>query len=240
MTLFETPVLFEGYELDLAIILPDNEVYPADLLVWELLGKNKELLDTDTSVINYEDEGVYRFNISDIPYTNETQYINVWIENPQGRLSEIKQIRIERKVCREGVYLKWLNYLGGWDSWLFTGFQDFGVEIAESQEIERDIYNIWDNRFTSGTTQNDYVRIDSRETKVVRSGYLSQSEIDAIRWIRQSIKVQELNKTAVCNEKTRRTVLVDKAGGVWRTNQRKLREISFNIRYTNKDNIQTQ
>lgn len=240
MTLFNEPVLFEGYPLDLAIILPDNEPYPADILHWEALDRNRELIDSGQIPFNYYGEGVYRFVVSDIPYPDSAAFLTVELEGAFGVVSETKTIRIDRSVCRNGVFLTWLNYLGGWDSWLFTGYQDFSIEIGNTQQTKRNIFNIWDNRFVNGSTQSDFVQIQSTEQRTVRSQYLSEAEIDAIRWIKQSIKVQELSKTRNCTEATRRTVLVDKSGFTWKTSARRLREFEFTYRYTDDTQTQTQ
>ena len=139
-----------------------------------------------------------------------------------------------------GIYLRWINYLGGWDSWLFQGYQDLGVNITEAQETKRDIFNIWDNDFTEGTTQSDYIRVQSQSTRVVRSQFLTEAESDAIKWIKQSVKVQSINQTLACAEQNRITVLVDKNAFTIRTTERKLRTISFNLRFTNDELTQTQ
>jgi hypothetical protein len=239
MTLFDVPVLFEGYPLDLAIILPDNELYPPTNLSWKALGQNRNILMSGTSAINYQDEGVYRFTISDIAYPASAHYIEVEIDGVIDQLSETKLIKINKSNCRQGVFLCWLNYLGGWDSWLFDGYQNFGVSITDSQETTRDIFNIWDAKFAQGTTETDYVRIESRGTRQLRSGHLSESEVDAIRWVRQSIKVQEIQKDQDCTEQTRKTVLVAKGTFDYKTTKRGLREIDFSLRETNQDIIQT-
>jgi hypothetical protein len=192
-----------------------------------------------TSAINYQDEGVYRFTISDIAYPASAHYLEVEIDGVIDQLSETKLIKINKSNCRQGVFLCWLNYLGGWDSWLFDGYQNLGVSITDSQETTRDIFNIWDNRFAQGTTETDYVRIESRGTRQLRSGHLSESEVDAIRWVRQSIKVQEIQKDQDCTEQTRKTVLVAKGTFDYKTTKRGLREIDFSLRETNQDIIQT-
>lgn len=240
LTLFEEPVLFEGYPLDLAIILPDNEPYPADVLHWVALDRNRTPITSGDIDFTYYGEGVYRFAISDVPYPDTAFYVTVQLESVLGILSETKTIRIDRSVCRNGVFLTWLNYLGGWDSWLFTGYQDFNIDFQNVQETKRNIFNIWDNRFVNGNTQTDYVQVQSRQGGIARSQYLSEAEIDAIKWIKQSIKVQELSKTRNCTEATRRTVSVDKSGFTWKKTGRRLREFEVSYKYTNDVQTQTQ
>jgi hypothetical protein len=240
LTTFEQPVLFEGYEFDLSFILPSDLLGLFDTLElkWRELDQNKNSIsDWDYSDIENLDAGVYRFLLNTLPYSTNAFYLEVEIvySDYQTTISETKTIKISKSDCgKNPVFLKWLNYLGGWDCWLFTRHKDTKVDFGEVESFRRNIYNIWDNDFVNGTTQDDFISIQSKNSFTIRSQYLSLSEIKAVSEIKRSIKVQEIKKAETfapyeCIAQNKRTWLVEKSNFTVFSDSTKLYEISFDI-----------
>lgn len=145
---------------------------------------------------------------------------------PVQELSEKKKINVNNDCYSQGIYLQWLNKLGGYDSWLFTTEKDYTADINEKHLIKRDILQNWDSEFIDGDTQYDFTALTSRDKVVVRSQLLTEEEYDAIVQIKDSISVQEVREDGSII-----TVEVDKRNFPIKQDRQKLYEIEFTIKY---------
>ena len=41
---------------------------------------------------------------------------------------------------REFIYISWLNPLGGFDYWLFTGYKDHLIEVTETGQTKNNLF----------------------------------------------------------------------------------------------------
>ena len=149
------------------------------------------------------------------------------IDIPSPR-SEVKTIKINRECAKQSLPLTWLNSLGGWEYWNFTAKKTFGVDNFEAEIIERDIFQDWDNEFINGQTQYDIISRKDRKSVVVRTQQLTSNEVDAIKNIRKSIKVQDI--TDVTKPVT---VIIDPSSFQYFTDREKLVTLEFKILYPN-------
>jgi len=124
------------------------------------------------------------------------------------------------------IHLNWLNTLGGWEHWNFTAFKTFGDDISNVETIKRDIFQNWDTDFIAGLTESEHISLDANETIIVRSQDLTLQQINAIKNIKKSIKVNDETDTANIV-----TVLVDKSSFQYRTDNDKRHTIEFKITY---------
>ena len=86
-------------------------------------------------------------------------------------------------MARLGKYfiqLRWLNSLGGWESWNFQAFKTHGYNISNVQTIERDVFEGWDTDFINGDTQGEHLSVKVEESIIVRSQDLTEDQINAI------------------------------------------------------------
>lgn len=128
----------------------------------------------------------------------------------------------------DGIYLQWLNYLGGFDRWLFKGNSDHQIEIKESTERNKNIFPSWPDSY--GINSQAIRQETSRKScikKTIRSQEVSLENLQAMQYIKTSPLVQILDGTFDI-----RTVLVDKDSFVVFNDGDKTYTIEFTIEYT--------
>lgn len=160
------------------------------------------------------------------------------LKGPIFNLSEEKRINLNTECIDpafEPICLRWLNTLGEWESWLFTARKDHIVDVAEKSQIRRNILRNWDNEFINGETEDDFIRIEAFNRLRVRSQYLTKQEVEAIKEILYSIRVQRIDQ-----DENKITVLVDSGSKTIREDRQKLYSIEFDIQFTNPIQIQSQ
>lgn len=243
MTKFERPTYFEGYEWDVSII---NDFKNADISVNNELylveyAADGTLLGTSTYDMPEEDEGVYRFNVGHHTFFASCDYFIMFVNYDKAANdfnSNSLTVNYQNKcTVKNPVYLRWLNQVGGWDGWLFIRNKDFIVDVQSRTTVSRDIFANWDNVFTRGTTQDDYVSTVAVERMVVRSQLLNEDEARQIGYeLRVSNKVQEiyLSTDTNCGNDERRTVLIDPGQFTYLSDREKIREVEIEYRYTDK------
>jgi len=149
-------------------------------------------------------------------------------------LSETKTIGVNSDCSNQDLYLTWKNPLGGHDYWKFTAEKEYGVDILDVQESEKNIITDWPKSFGefADTVSFDISRT-SKDTILVRSQNLTLSQAQAIKYIKTSPLVQ------IMTSKTdRRTVKVDQSSFIVYSETDKLYGIQFTITYT--DDIPSQ
>lgn len=148
--------------------------------------------------------------------------------------SETKQFKIDCGCSKQELRLTWLNNLGGFDYWKFTANKDLIVEITETGETRKNILPQWPKSYgaNADTIRRQTFRV-SNKAYTVRSQYITQSEADAIAYIKSSVLVQIIN-----SRQDRRTVIVDSDSFVVYPDGADLYSIAFNVSFT--DDIPSQ
>ncbi len=124
------------------------------------------------------------------------------------RISEIKTIDIERCIPPNPVYLRWLNTLGGWTSWLF-GTRQIVTYDVDGKEL-----------FTKNITELENMNgldewVGKEAEKVLKLGYenLPTNKVELIKGILYSPKVYQVEwDTTVNPPLIKRTVVRVKPG----------------------------
>jgi len=217
LTTFETPVLFNGQYYDIWIL---KGQYDSSNMTVERY-KDGSLINTDTISIDSKDEGVYRIPLS---VTSDEDQLMVTVEG------NTKTIDVNNNCYNQSIYLTWLNYLGGMDYWLFTAQKDFGVDIEEVQQTEKNIFINWADSYGLDRIKYDIKRI-SRENILVRSQNLTQSQVEGLKYIKTSPLVQMYDAKPTGDWVN---VLVDSSSFTVYSETEKLYSISFTIQMTNE------
>jgi hypothetical protein len=153
-------------------------------------------------------------------------------------ISETKTIDINcdcvPSQAEEGIYLSWLNNLGGFDYWLFTAYKDHIINITDSGETKVNTFPNWPVSYGefADTIRKQTFR-DSETQILVRSQHLTKDQITQIQSIKTSPLVQIVNSIY-----DRRTVLVDTDSFTVYQEEQKLYQIQFTITYT--DDVPSQ
>ena len=192
------------------------------------------------------DQGVYRYDseTGELNQANAESRLDVTIYNSSNvQLSETLTIDVKSDCSQYGItplYMRWLNYLGGEDFWLFTAQKLYSVEVLESKTQDINIYNDWPNswgEFSDSITRQTGRR--SRNTVKVSSQYLTAAQRDAVAWIVSSPMVQILTSTPGSFITLWQTVIVEAATLKKYQENDNLYSISFNISYTDELPAQT-
>lgn len=249
MTDFDRPTYFLGNEHDLAVIISYQD--------WEISGFSIQYvlteydtfgatLATTTYTMTTQDPGVYRFAFSEFTFDASTTEFTFMLKKSTGEaLTETKTINLDRSTCgKNPVYLRWLNPIGGFDSWLFTADHDSSINVFERDVTRRDVTANWDTQFSlTGDTEDDYVRTQAHDRRLVRSQYFdTANEKASMRWLKASTKVYHvfLSNDTNCGNYRQRTVLVDSGEFTYQADGEKLKRMELGFRYTDPVRIQGQ
>lgn len=160
-------------------------------------------------------------------------------------LSEIKKISIDTKCYDQNYYLTWLNPLGGFDYWNFTGRSDHNKQIEEVVTQEKNIFPKWPsswNEFADTITSESKRRV--KTTYLLRSQNLTKDQLDAVSAIKESPLVQLIYDGTISKGfggaanvpddsfHQTRTLLLDKNSFHIRKDGDKIFNISFTATYT--------
>ena len=243
MTKWARPTYFEGYEWDVSII---NDFKNADLAVPNRMflveyAADNTILGTSTYEMPSEDEGVYRFNVGHHTFFASCSYFVLFVNYDRAtnnfNSNSLTVNYQNRCVVKNPIYLRWLNQVGGWDGWLFIRNKDLIVDVQDRTTVTRDIFSNWDQVFTRGTTQEDYISTQAVERRIVRTQLLNEDEATQLGYeLRVSNKVQEiyLSTDTDCGNDERRTVLIEPGQFTYLSDRQKIREVEVEFRYTDK------
>ena len=146
------------------------------------------------------------------------------------QISETKTVEINCKCFNHNVHLGWLNYLGGFDYWSCRSGKDHLVEIGDTTEANKNILTNWPNSYGAFADTLRYETSRQSSTQLrVRSQYVTEAQIDAIKFIKTSPLVQIVNSAS-----DRRTVIVDTDSFTVKRDEDKLYSIEFTITYTDQ------
>lgn len=129
-------------------------------------------------------------------------------------------------MARDGKFsinLSWYNLLGGIELFNFTARKSYGFNIGNVVTSKRDVFNDWDNDFTSAQTETDTIDIQANETIIVRSQNLTEQQINAISQIKISPSVKDEDQNL--------TVVINRNSFTYRTDHDKRFEIEFILTY---------
>lgn len=159
---------------------------------------------------------------------------SIFLTDEESIVSETKRFDIDCGCSNQEIRLTWLNNLGGFDYWAFTGQSDHTVDISQSGETKQNIFPEWPKSYGefSDTIRKQTFR-ESSNRKFIFSQHLTQDQADALAYIKSSPLVQIIN-----SRKDKRTVLVDTDSFSKYADGDKTFTISFSILYT--DNIPSQ
>lgn len=128
------------------------------------------------------------------------------------------------------IYLTWLNYLGGFDYFIFLAEKEFQLDVLETETTKKNIFPTWPKSY--GETADTIERktfTDAKNKIVVRSQQLTANQRDVIKYIKTSPVVQ-----IVTSRRDRRTVIVDNESYKIYDEGDKLFSVQFTISYTDE------
>ncbi len=132
------------------------------------------------------------------------------------------------------IYITWLNYLGGFEYFLFKAEKEYQVDIIESGVSKQNVLPNWPSSWGQTADTIDRKTYTKAKNKIlVRSQHLTANQRDALKYIKVSPVVQ-----IMYSRSDRRTVLVDTDSFRVYDEADDLYTMSFTITYT--DDISAQ
>ena len=137
---------------------------------------------------------------------------------------------------REIFYISWLNNLGGFEYWPFTGYKDHNLEVIETGETTKNIFPGWPRSYgANADTIRKQTYRRTRKSKLIRSQVLTRDQANNMgEEIKSSPLVQIVN-----SRRDRRTVIVDEQSFTVTQDRSKVHSLSFTITYTDEIPSQT-
>jgi hypothetical protein len=155
---------------------------------------------------------------------------NISLSFSAQAISEVKTAEINCDCANESINLQWLNYLGGFDQWVFTAKKDHILDVIDAGETKQNIFPEWPKSYGEfASTINKSTFREATEQKVIRSQYLTEDQLDAVRYIATSPVVQIVN-----SRQDRRTVIVVPNSFTYKKEGDKLFMIELTIKYTDQ------
>lgn len=224
LTLFSSPTLFPGYYFDLSFFVLSTSAYVLrrEVYVDDVL---KEVFDTS---FNGTGTGVYRMAIAQSGWSEDR--IDVTLYREGVAVSETLTIDVATTCASQNFYITWLNYLGGYDYWNFTARKTSFISNLESKTQETNTFPDWPNSEGEfATTKRQQTVRRSRNALRIESQNLTQTQVDAIKWLFSSPLVQIVDSVY-----DRRTIIVDAQSVQVYKDQQDLFTIGFNASYTDE------
>lgn len=137
---------------------------------------------------------------------------------------------------REIFYISWLNYLGGFEYWPFTGFKDHNLEVLETGTTKKNIFPGWPKSYGANAdtiTKQTYRR--TKKSKLVRSQLLTRTQAE---YLGEQIKSSPLVQL-ITTRRDRRTLIVDDGSFTVVQDRNKVHSLSFTVTYTDEYPSQT-
>lgn len=133
-------------------------------------------------------------------------------------------------MTQEPIYITWQTHLPSFQYFLFTGKNEYHVDIEASGETNQNIFPSWPKSYgeNADTILKQTFR-DSREAIVVKSQHLTRNQLMALTAIKTSPLVQ-----IMVTRTDRRTVLVDTDSFIKYNEQGDLYSLTFRLRFTNQ------
>lgn len=159
---------------------------------------------------------------------------NIVVSIAAQAISEVKQLEINCDCTNQSINLQWLNYLGGFDSWVFSAKKDHIMDLIDAGETKQNIFPEWPASYGEfATTISKSTFREANQQLVVRSQHLTEDQVEAIKYIASSPVVQ-----IVTTRQDRRIVIVVPNSFTYKKEGDKLFAIELTVKYT--DNIPSQ
>lgn len=201
---------------------------------YNLINGNYKLIQSNINILpNYYD-GIYRYQT--IGGGSNDRIDLTYYSNAGIQLSETLTIDVNQKcVFNSGYYyLVWLNYLGGYNYWLFNAKRGkkYSIDILNSQTQEQNIFNNWPKsygQFADSITKQTIRRSKNRITLSTQLLTLAQEE--ALKGIVSSPLVQLYDYLDVTKSLTNvpKTVLISPDTLDIRQDRDKTLSLSFQV-----------
>jgi hypothetical protein len=227
LTLFDSGFsYFPGVYNEVSFILPST----AAVVLRQVMVNSVGAETTTNTSLGTLDAGVIRAVFADLSAYASGEFL---ILADAVQITESKVITVNSD-CGESVHLMWLNYLGGFDSWVFTADKEYTVDIQELGTFKKNIFLDWPKSYGTfaDTIEKETFRM-SREGLTIKSQYVTEAQVDAIKHVKTSPLVQ-----IITSRTDRRTVLVDADSFTYKKDDQDLYDITFNVIYT--DEISSQ
>jgi hypothetical protein len=134
---------------------------------------------------------------------------------------------------REVTYISWLNYLGGFEYWPFTGYKDHNLEVIETGTTNKNIFPGWPKsygQFADTITKQTFRR--TRKNKVVRSQVLTRTQGTQLgEQLKSSPVVKLIFGTG---KRDSMTVIVDTDSFTVTQDRNRVHFLNFTITYTDE------
>lgn len=128
--------------------------------------------------------------------------------------------------CNNFITLRWLNTIGGWESWTFTARHSYGVDVSRPNTFNVDIFNNWDTDFITGRSSKKTLSINAAKTITLRSGGLTEDQAEGLSTLGYAIAVQTVAGEGVTGGQD---VEIDRRSFNYKTDREKNIELSFKI-----------
>lgn len=127
------------------------------------------------------------------------------------------------------TYLAWLNNLGGFQYFLFTGRKDYNIDIYESGVTKQNIFPNWPKSYgPDADTISKQTYRKSRKQEVVRTHAIGRTAaMELGEQIKSAVLVQ-----MITSRRDRRTVKVDTDSFTLVKEANKMHSLTFTITYT--------
>lgn len=133
-------------------------------------------------------------------------------------------------MTQEPIYITWLNYLGGFEYFLFTAKNEYNVDVEASGETRQNIFPQWPKSYGEMADTIDKTTFrETRDAIVLKSQHLTRNQTEALSYIKSSPVVQ-----IMVSRTDRRTVLVDTDSFKKWNESEDLYALQFRIRFTNQ------
>jgi hypothetical protein len=101
---------------------------------------------------------------------------SVGLFGPLEDYTERKALDYDSRCLNNAYELKWMNSLGGFDSFTFGGNKEYSTDFGDVVDFQANIYNEWDSEFISGRNSQGTVSIEAKGEVLVRSQKLSKEQ----------------------------------------------------------------
>lgn len=221
------PRLCPGQFFDISFI----SQYDSSLVMMRELYLNGVLIDRFLDSVTMVDVGVYRHQVEQSYRGEDRIDLTLFFEDYPGlvQVTEKKTIEVGCDCGYNYLDLSWLNHLGGFDYWRFTGNSEFGVDVQSTTETKKNIFPDWPKSIgeNADTIRHETSRV-SNQTITLLAENLSADQVQDLFRIRTSTLVQIVNSRG-----DRRTVIPDRASFNYYKQGEKLYQLTFKVDFTN-------
>jgi hypothetical protein len=193
------------------------------------------LLATGSIPIPSNGDGVYRIPIHAIEgeLLPTSSYLIAQLSYSGILCSVPKTIYLDRTCSRYDYPVRWLNNLGGWESFVFKGWKDYEIKTDRSFTT-MDNHVDWPTEFINGDTETDLYNISAVSYTTIRSLKSTRSIVDWVKEMFYSIKVYKILSDRA------KTILVDGRSLKLYRDRDRMYELEIDIRETDTLPIQAQ